>query len=243
MKIRTATIIGMCAIWWMLSRLCGSAVFPGPWETIHELFRLCGTSSVWRHVCLTVFRGASGLVLGLTLGLFAGIPCGLSNRAMALLDPVLAVMQSCPPIIWITFLLVWIGSGSAVPILVVCAAVFPALFLTIAQGTRRLDRRLLQMAVVYRLPIRRRIVHILMPGILQHAISAITYAAGTTWKVTATAEFFGSEDGVGARIYWAYRMLDMTALFAWALIIILVGVALDIGVVQWLRSKVNVDDQ
>jgi len=59
--------------------------------------------------------------------------------------------------------------------------------------------------------------------------------------VAATAEFFGSGTGIGARIYWAYRQLDMPLLFAWTAVIVAIGLVLDVGVIHPLRHGVRVE--
>lgn len=121
------------------------------------------------------------------------------------------------------------------------AATFPVLFINVSHGTAELDRGLLEMARVYRLPPGRVLFDIILPGTSRYALAAFSFALGITWKVTATAEFFGSGTGIGARIYWAYRQLDMPVLFAWTTVIIPIGMGLETGLIQPLRQGVRAE--
>ncbi|NLF15852.1 MAG: ABC transporter permease subunit [Lentisphaerae bacterium] len=233
---RLAPWLLLFLVWAVASLSFGSDLVPGPWRTGRVLGGLLVRADTWEHIALTLFRGTAGMALGAALGYLLGIPCGLSPAAMRLLSPLVTALQSCPPIVWISLLLVWAGIGATVPVLVVAAATFPMLFINIAHGTADLDRGLLEMARMYRLPLRRALWDIVLPGISRYALAAFSFALGITWKVTATAEFFGSGDGIGARIYWASRQLDMPLLLSWTVIIVAIGLFLEMGLIHPLRQ-------
>ena len=132
--------------------------------------------------------------------------------------------------------MVWAGTGSLVPMAVVFATVFPLLFANVAQGCMAMDRRLFDMARLYNVPRWRVLVRIVLPGLTPYLLAGLSYAAATSWKVTAVAEFLGSSTGVGAKLFWAYRMLEIPRLFAWASIVILLGVVLELAVIAPLRA-------
>ena len=228
---KLAPLLLLVGLWWLLAWHWHSPLLPGPWVTGKQVVAIARTGELWRHLCLTLFRGGVGLVLGLAAALLLGVPCGFLRPVMGLLTPLVTAMQSCPPIIWISFLLVWASAGNTVPMLVVFAAVFPPCFLNVAQGVAGLDRR--PNALVLR--------RIVLPGIARFAVASLSFALGITWKVTATAEFFGAPSGVGERIYWSQRAMDMPRLFAWAAVIVAVGVILELGVVHPLREALDHD--
>lgn len=223
-------------LWTGASWICGGRLVPSPLRVFRELVTLFVDGATWRHLCLTLFRGSAGLGIAAALAFAVGIPCGLSHGAMAVVSPLVSMVQSCPPIVWISLLLVWASTGAVVPILVVIASAFPPLFSSISHAVVSMDRDLLGMARVYRIPRWCVLRHILLPGVFRHALGAFSFALGVTWKVTATAEFFGADSGVGSRIYWAYRLLDMPLLFGWTLLVILVGLVLEWCLIQPLRG-------
>ena len=230
-------------VWSVATLAFGAALVPGPVSTGRALVRLMGRLDTWEHIALTLFRGTAGMAIGVALGYLLGIPCGLSPAAMRLVSPLVTALQSCPPIVWISLLLVWAGIGATVPVVVAAAATFPVLFINIAHGTADLDRGLLAMARVYRLPRRHVLFDIILPGTSRYALAAFSFALGITWKVTATAEFFGSGTGIGARIYWAFRQLDMPVLFAWTAVIVAIGLVIEMGLIHPLRHDLHAEGQ
>ncbi len=225
------------SLWWGCSLSFGTMLVPSPFEVAQELARMATQPETWLTLAITVARGAAGLLAAMACALILGIAAGSSATAMRLLTPLVAALQSCPPILWITLLMVWAGTGSIVPMAVVFATVFPPLFANIAQGCLALDRRLFDMARLYRIP-RRKILHkITLPGLTPYLLAGLSYAAAASWKVTAVAEFLGSSSGIGAQIFWSYRMLEIPRLFAWAGIVIGLGVTLELTVIAPLRAS------
>ena len=223
------------AAWQLCSLAAGNLLVPTPYEVGCALLKLCLKPETWLTVGVTMARGAAGLLAAVACALVLGIATGSSRTAMRLLAPLVAGLQSCPPILWITLLMVWVGSGSLVPMAVVFATVFPLLFANVAQGCLALDRRLFDMTALYRVGRLRVLMRVVLPGLTPYLLAGLSYAASTSWKVAAVAEFLGSSDGIGARLFWAYRMLEIPALFAWACIVIILGVTLEMLVIAPLR--------
>lgn len=221
--------------WWCISWLAGSMLVPTPPEVGETLLHMLAQTETWLTLAVTVARGTIGLLGALICALLLGLAAGSSATVMRLLTPLVAALQSCPPILWITLLMVWVGSGSAVPMAVVFATVFPPLFANIAQGCLAIDRRLFDMARLYHVPRIRVLRHIILPALAPYVLASLSYAAAASWKVTAVAEFLGSSTGIGAKIFWAYRMLEIPQLFGWASIVIMLGVTLELAVIAPLR--------
>jgi ABC-type nitrate/sulfonate/bicarbonate transport system permease component len=223
--------------WYGLSGWAGSALVPTPHETARTMWGLLLKAETWRNLLITFFRGCSGLLMAFVLGSLAGVVCGLRRWVMDLLSPLVSAVQACPTIIWITLLMVWAGVGSVVPIIAIFVTTFPVFFVNAAQGTAAVDRRLFEMARLYHVPPTRRLKQVVLPGIRPYILAGLSYALGICWKVAATAEFIGSSSGVGARIYWAFRFLEMPQLFCWAILLMLFGVLLEAGLIRPLRQQ------
>lgn len=228
-------ILILLALWALASCTAGNALAPAPWTVARALADILPDADNLWHIARTAARGLSGLVLAASAAVLLGVPCGRSDWLMQSMRPLIAALQACPAVVWIALLMVWAGSGSGVPVTAVALAVFPVLFLNIAQGVHALPHTLFELARLYRAPPGRRFRQLIWPGIRPHWMAGLSYALAVCWKVTATAEFIGSSDGIGSRIYWSYRLLDMPSMFAWSLILIVFGVALEQGLVRPLR--------
>ncbi|MGN0866597.1 MAG: ABC transporter permease [Oligosphaeraceae bacterium] len=222
-------------VWGLLSWLNQGRVLPSPRESLLALGRLLCTGDTWRSLALTLARGSGGLALGGTIGLALGLFCGRHPRLHDALSPMVTLAQGCPPIVWISLLLVWLSLGGAIPLAVSTLSVLPVIFIQTANAVRGMDPRWFEVAQVYRVGPWRRCRHLILPGIAHPLAGAFSYACGITWKVTATAEFFGATDGIGAQIYQSYRDLALERLFAWTLLIASLGIAIDALLVRRLR--------
>lgn len=219
--------LALLAIWSLLSISRAAILVPAPWRVFSLLCHMAATTQMWTDMATTLLRGATGLMLASILAFTLGLTCGLSRHLMNMLSPFVSVLQSCPPVVWISLLMVWLSTGWAVPVVAVAISTFPVLFINISIGTSEIDRGLFALSNLYQVPYTQRLIHLILPGIAAPCRSAYAFATGITWKVTATAEFLGATDGIGARLQESFQRLDMTALFAWTLLIIIPGIILD----------------
>ncbi|TWI66956.1 NitT/TauT family transport system permease protein [Desulfobotulus alkaliphilus] len=227
----------MLTFWGFLTFFMGTGLVPSPVETFSCLAKMLLGASLWENVAISVFRGLLAISTTLFLALITGILAGLSRKTMSLITPLVVALQATPPILWITLLMIWAGTGSTVPIAVVIASLYPPLFFTVAQSVASLDPRLFSLAKIYGVKNYRLLKDLILPGIHPYLLGGLSYALGSCWKVTAVAEFFGSSRGIGAGVYWSYRMLDMPQLFSWAIILVGMGMGIEFGLIRPLRRR------
>ena len=221
---RAICIFAIVVVWYCLS---GSPLVPTPLRTVRALAGLMASRKTWLDLGVTLLRGLCGLALATAAAYATAIPCGLRRSLQDYASPLVALLQGCPPIVWISLLMVWLSLGSAVPVIVVFVSTFPAMFINLQQATASLDGGLLEMARFYRVPRHRMLCQLVLPGIQDASRASIAFAVGITWKVTATAEYLSAENGIGARLHIAFQNLELPELFAWTLILAAIGLGLD----------------
>ncbi|MDR0356062.1 MAG: ABC transporter permease subunit [Deltaproteobacteria bacterium] len=229
---------GLWALLMLLANFfVGSALAPGPAAILKVLGRLAASGDLFVQMGHTVFRGLVGCLLANLLGSTLGLLVGRATWAMNMTAPLVASLQSCPPVIWVTLVMVWAGTGSVVPIATVFAATLPFVFSNTAQGAMGLNGRLLAMGRLYDVPKTRVFRSYVLPAISPFWLAGLSAVLATGWKAAAVAEFLGSHTGVGAKIYWSYTQLNMEELNAWALALIILGLTLEGAVISPLRRK------
>ena len=119
--------------------------------------------------------------------------------------------------------------------------VFPPVYLNVLEGLCRTDRKLLELARVYRIPLRRRIWGIYVPQVLPYFRSAASLALGLCWKAGAAAEVIGLPAGtIGERLYTAKIYLQTPDLFAWTAVILILAAVFErlfLAAVDMLAGK------
>lgn len=237
----TLGILLLLGGWWFASWKLGSTLLPTPPVVLSQLASMATETDALQQVSITLSRTLLGLTLGFGCALVLGLLAGHIVFVRHMINPVVAAMQSFPTIVWLTLLMVWVGTGSEViPAAVVFMVTFPVLFANVLQGYISIDQRLFAMSNLYRVPLWRVIRHIVIPSVIPHVLAGLSYGVAASWRVTIVAEFLGSASGMGARIYWSYRMLDMPQLFAWSTIAVSLGVALECLIIAPMRKKSTV---
>jgi ABC-type nitrate/sulfonate/bicarbonate transport system permease component len=221
-----------------LARLAiGPALAPGPIPILKALIGLAAGGELFLELGRTMSRALLGAALACLLGTALGLAAGRAARALRWTAPLVASLQSCPPIVWISLAMVWAGTGGLVPVATVFASTLPLVFSNTAQGVLGVDPRLRAMSRLYDVPWTRTWTGLVLPSVAPYWLAGLSVVLATGWKAAAVAEFMGSHDGVGARLYWSYNLLDMERLNAWALALIVLGLSLEALVITPLRRR------
>ena len=106
--------------------------------------------------------------------------------------------------------------------------VFPPVYLNVLEGIRQTDRKLLEMAKVFRVPLWRRVTGIYLPAVLPYFRTAASLGLGLCWKAGVAAEVIGLPVGsIGEQLYNAKVYFLTPELFAWTAVIVAVSVVFE----------------
>ena len=171
-------------------------------------------------------------------GVEAGRPAGKGPLVLAalaawktwfreLMAPLVAGIKAVPVASFIILALVWLNSRS-LSLFISALMVFPPVYLNVLEGICRTDRRLLEMARVFRVPLGRRLRGIYLPQVMPYFRTAVSLGLGLCWKAGAAAEIIGLPAGsMGERLYTAKVYFQTADLFAWTVTIVAVSVAFE----------------
>lgn len=235
-KYRLLGIVGLFVVWEILSLIFPPVILPSIEETLSSLAHLIVDLEFWKSLSYTIERVLVGFGLSLILGGGIGILAGLSEKVHKTIKPVITIAQSVPAIIWVIFAIIWFGLGSIPVIFAIMSLAVPIIALNLAQGIRDIDPDLLEMAQSFSVKKQTKFRHLYLPAITGYFFSAASIGLGFTWRVTVMAEFFGSMTGIGNKLNWAMLNLDTEQAFAYALVVISLGLATEYLVVKPLQN-------
>ncbi|HSH56552.1 MAG TPA: ABC transporter permease [Halomonas sp.] len=227
------------ALWEWGSLAYGSFLLPGPRDALMALARLTHKGEVLSAVWATTWRAMAGFALAACMGTALGIAAGLSRTLGRALEPLSTVLLGIPPIAWIVLAILWFGSGSMAAVYTVMATTLPVAFAGAQMGALTRDRRLQEMADVFRLPPLMRLLDVYLPHIISYVFPALITALGVAWKVTVMAELFATEDGIGAGLALARVNLDTAAAMAWILLIVALLIVTEHGLLRPLQRHME----
>jgi len=227
------------ALWQIIAMAVGQEIIvASPWQVAKVLAHLVATPGFWATAWRTAWHIGVGFVLAVVLGAGLAWLASLHHWVDALLSPPVRAMRAVPVVSFIILLLIW-GGSSSLALTVACLMVIPAVFDAIAEGLRRVPAELLEMARVFRLGRARTFRAITAPTLMPYLIAACKTGIGLAWKAGVSAEVIGLPTGtIGERLSMARLYLTTGDLFAWTVVIVLLGLATE-RLVVWALGRVE----
>ena len=205
----------------------GHLLLASPISAALRLGELAVTAAFWRAIGWSALRIIGGFLLSCLAASLLAIPASRWRWVRELLSPLVAAVKAVPVASFIILALVWLDSRS-LSCFIAFLMVFPPVYLGVLEGIRQTDRKLLEMARVFWVPLGRQVRSIYLPAVLPHFRTAASLGLGLCWKAGIAAEVIGLPGGsLGERLYSAKVYFQTPDLFAWTAVIVAVSVAFE----------------
>ena len=170
--------------------------------------------------CLFHYQDHGGFLLAALLGILLGALAAGVSPVRQLLEPAVLTIKSIPVASFVILVLIWVPSEN-LSVVISFLMVFPVIYTNVLNGIESTDRKLLEMAEVFRISLPRRIRYIYASQVLPFFRAGCSVALGLCWKAGVAAEVIGIPDGsIGERLYMAKVYLNTPDLFAWTIVIV-----------------------
>ena len=235
-EIRLWSVLLWIAVWQLASMWLDSDILlVSPFRVLCRLGQLIWTASFWKTVGFTLSRIASGFFLAAASGVLLAAVASRYSRIRELLAPVMLAVRSVPVASFIILALIWFSSEN-LSVLISFLMVLPVIYVNVLGGIRCVDRQLLEMAQVFRMPKIGVVRYIYVPQVMPHFYTACSVSLGMCWKAGVAAEVIGMPKGsVGERLQQAKVYLDTPDLFAWTLVIVAASLVFEKAVLSVVR--------
>jgi sulfonate transport system permease protein len=174
-----------------------TTLLPAPSDVVRTLIEL-GWRTVGLHVAASSARVAIGFALGASAGVALGALVGLSRTARALLDPGVQALRAIPSLAWVPLLLLWLGIDEAPKIAMIAIGGFFPVYMGVASGFRDVDRKLVEVARMMRLPPFALVRRVLLPAALPAVMTGLRNGLGLAWMFMVAGELIAATRGLGA---------------------------------------------
>jgi NitT/TauT family transport system permease protein len=228
LHLPTLAVAGVVVAGWvLLSWRYGAFVLPSPLAVLHGLVEIVRSGEVWTHTGASLGRIAVGFGGAIVVALGLALAAFVSRTARGVVHDALAVLNATSVFVWIVVSIIWFGLSSWAPIFTTFMITLPVVASTLVEGVESVDRRLLEMGDVYRLSGRRKFAAIVVPSTIPYLVAGMKVGFGLALKVSVVAEIFGVTSGIGYVMNYSREILATQMVFAWALVMILVMLAID----------------
>ncbi len=202
-------------------------IIASPVKVVKTLFSLVLTSAFWKSLLYSTLRILGGFFLALILGTLLAAVSSKLLIIRSLLEPITSVIKATPVASFIILAIIWFGSKN-LAIFISFLMVFPVIYLNVLKGIESTDKKLLEMARVYKFSPLRVLLYIYLPDVMPFFISACSVSLGLCWKSGVAAEVIGITTGsIGENLYRAKLYFETGELLAWTAVIIAVSIAFE----------------
>lgn len=171
-------------------------LLPAPSEIFNTLCYLA-QHGLAGHVVASTARVAAGFAIGAILATVAGCAVGLSRTAEALLDPSFQALRAIPSLAWVPLLLLWLGIDESPKIVLIAIGAFFPVYMGVVSGIRGVDRKLVEVARLYRLGRVALARRVLLPAAMPALFTGLRNGLSLAWMFMVAAELIAASRGLG----------------------------------------------
>ncbi len=174
-----------------------SNLLPAPSVIAGTLADLARSGELGDHLIATTLRVAVGFGLGVAAAALLGALGGAVPLARRLLDPSLQGLKSVPSLAWVPLFILWFGIFETSKVILIAVGVFFPVYLALAAGIPGVDRKLVEVARVYRFSTAALVRRVLLPAVLPTYLIGLRSGLALGWMFVVAAELMGASQGLG----------------------------------------------
>jgi sulfonate transport system permease protein len=171
-------------------------LMPPPSEVAATLFYLAG-HGLGGHLAASTLRVALGFVGGAGAGLLLGAVVALHCGARSLLDPGLQALRAIPSLAWVPLLLLWFGIDELPKLVLIAIGAFFPVYTGVTAGLAGVDRKLVEVGLLYRLAPPTLVRRVLLPAALPAILTGLRNGLSLAWMFMVAAELIAAPRGLG----------------------------------------------
>jgi len=237
--LRGLSMVTFLVAWQAASGLAASPLLPGPATVAAALVKLAVHGRLLTDVGITLWRVAASFALAMAAGSVIGVLMGSSRSADRLFDFWLVLGLNIPALVIIFLCYLWVGLTETAAILAVALNKVATCAVILREGARSVDRELLQVADVLRLPHWRRMTKVDLPQLYPYVMAATRAGLSLIWKIVLVVELIGRSNGVGFQLGVYFQFFDITSILAYTASFVLVVVIVESWVIRPLELRVT----
>jgi ABC-type nitrate/sulfonate/bicarbonate transport system permease component len=218
------------ALWWGVAAWVENPIqVPTPGRVATALFNLAEGGELAEHMLISSTRLVVSLIVAVLLAVPLGFVMGLSEKANAYLDPLVELLRPISGIAWIPLALFIFGIGDVLPVFIMVYVAFFPLLLNTISGVRNVDRKLVNAARTMGVGRGALLRKVIVPAAFPTVMVGFRLAFAGAWAAIIAAELIGSPSGLGFAIEWYRQLLMSPKVFAFIVMIGLIGYVCDVG--------------
>ena len=218
-------------------------LLPSPVAVLVRILALLFIPDFWLITGLSLLRITVGIFAAIILGCILAVITASGGFFDDLLSPIKTITKVTPVASFILLVLIWLDRD-IVPAIISAVMVLPVVWNNVETGLQNIDKRLLEMARVYKLNHRTKMKRIIGPSIMPYFRSAAQTSIGIGWKAGIAAEVLTvPAHSIGKMIADSKLYMETIDLFAWTLVVIMISLVIEKVLVASMMTGDNNTNQ
>lgn len=219
-------ILGAIVFWELFSRYAEVPhyILPPPTRIAARFVESWGL--LWDNSLTTMASIGIGYFFGLLLGAVLALAMAYSSVVRNTLYPPIIASQAVPKIAIAPLLVLWLGFGIWPKVAVVALMVFFPITITMVEGLRSVDTRLLDLLRSVHASPKEVFLRVSLPHALPQIFSGLKIGITLAVVGAVVGEWVGADSGLGHLLIIANTRLDATLLFSSLTLLVIIGIAL-----------------
>ncbi len=239
LSIKFLSIAVFILLWQLLAYFLNNDLLPGPLIVSSGFWDHLVEDDLLFHLSITLMRVAASFFLALIIGTFVGVIMGNYPKIDSALDSLLIIGLNIPALVTIILCYVWFGLNEFAAICAVVVNKVPVVIVTIREGARAIDHKLMQVAYTFKLSRRTMFQKVYIPQLYPYLIAASRSGLSLIWKIVLVVELLGRSDGVGFKLGTFFQFFDITSILVYTLAFALVVLVTENCLVQPIESRLS----
>ncbi len=226
------------ALWQVIGSVLSIDSLPTPVEVLNSLYYHAFEGELFFHLGVTLYRVLISFVVAMVIGLFFGVLMGRYESFNSMLDTLLIFGLNLPALVTVVLCYIWFGLTDFSAILAVVINKVPTVIVTIREGCRSVDREILEISKVYKVPPYDTFTKMYLPQIYPYIMASVRSGLSLIWKMVLVVELLGQSNGVGFQISMFFQFFDVTSILAYSFAFIFVVMLIEFLVLQPCERRV-----
>ena len=191
------------------------------------------------HLGITLWRVILAFSIAMLVGIGLGIAMGSRKNVNIMLDGWHILLLNTPALVTIILCYVWFGLNEIAAITAVALNKIPNVLVTVREGTRAIDTKLLEVANVFKVGKTKKFFKFFLPQLYPYIMAAARGGIALIWKIVLVVELLGRSNGVGFKLNEFFNLFDIASLFAYTLAFVAVMVFVEYVIVNPIERSLN----
>jgi NitT/TauT family transport system permease protein len=228
-RIAALVFLGVALLWWAVTAagLVRPLFLPSPGRVLARLGELAAGGQLAGDMAISIYRIVVGFLISTAFALPIGILIGSYRAYEAAIEPFVDFIRYMPVVAFVPLTILWTGTGDAQKFLIIWIGTFFQQVLLVMDNVKAVPRDFVNLGRTLEMSETKILLRIVLPSAMPQIWDSMRISLGWAWTWLVVAELVAATSGIGYRITTAQRFFQTDTIFAYLLLLGVLGLATD----------------